>query len=649
MKGFRAVRPNRRLQASKHSRHRQEEKPMKKIVLIEPKAARFHVYTGVPIPRLGCILLGTLLRDLGYEVNVFVEEIAPVNEGKVREADVVGVSTITCTAPRAYEWCRIAREAGAVTILGGPHPTYEPEEGLNHADYVVRGEAEEILPELLRALESGRDLSTIQGISYTADGEKIHNPSRPLPRDLDSLPIPDFGLVPGRRNFRIITVSTARGCPFDCSFCSVTNFNGHRFRTMSVDRVLEHLSYYQDRYRVGFLFFADDIFNLQAERAKDIIRGMLQHGMRTRWGAQVRHEASRDEEMLTLMRESRCDRVFVGFESINPKTLELYGKRETVEQIEEAIQNFHRHRIKIHAMFVVGSDEDSIDTIRHTLRFVRKWDIDTVQFMVLTPAPGARDYIPFRNGSRALLTRDWSRFDGHHCVHVPRNLTPYELQTESVRAMTDFYNRRSILQRLVRFDLNEVALRYWGYRYTRRWLAQNADYIESLRDDRCRETAEEAEKTSPPYRGKIAIGLTEGVIPFEQSLITFFQELGVKVVRTRDSLAVSLSQGKEALLRGKDRALASATDHVESLKGEVDYVLLPVVQDLETRSSQLRTEIEEMIHVCKEKLPSQAQLLCVPLDAKSKALRQRLTELGLLFTRDLGAIRRAYSLAFSGA
>lgn len=621
---------------------------IKKIVLIEPKAARFHVYTGVPIPRLGCVVLGSMLRDQGYDVHVFIEEIAPVDRDRIREADVVGVSTITCTTPRAYEWCRAAREAGAITILGGTHPTYETDESLDHADIVVRGEGEETLPELLRALEDGRDLSTVRGISYNANGEKIHNPGRPLPRDLDRLPIPDFGLIPGKRDFRIVSVSTSRGCPFDCSFCSVTDFNGRRFRTVSVERVQEQLAYYWDRYRIRFLFFADDIFNFHSERAKDIMRGMIDQGIRPRWGAQVRHEAARDEEMLTLMRESRCDRVFVGFESINPRTLELYGKRETVEQIEEAIRNFHRYRIKIHAMFVLGSDEDSVDTIHHTLRFVRKWDIDTVQFMVLTPAPGARDYIPFKNGSRALLTRDWSRFDGHHCVHVPRNITPFELQSESAQAMKEFYNVRAILKRLARLDLNEVMLRYWGHRYTRKWLRQNHDYVESLRDDRCPQPAPEAPRSIEACKGKIAIALAEGAVPFEQSLVTFFQELGVKVIQSRAALTDTLGQGKEALIREKERLLAAMNDYVESIKGEVDYILLPVAHDLGTRSSQLRTEIEDLIRASWERLPSQAKLFQLPLDAKSKALRQRLTELGLLFTRDLGAIRRAYALAFAG-
>jgi radical SAM superfamily enzyme YgiQ (UPF0313 family) len=619
---------------------------MKKIVLIEPKAARFHVYTGVPIPRLGCVLLGTLLRDQGYDVSVFIEEIAPVDESKVRQADVVGVSTITCTAPSAYEWCRKARQCGAVTILGGTHPTYEADEGLDHADFVVRGEAEETLPQLLRALENGRDFSRIDGISYVADGEKIHNPNRSLPHDLDRLPIPDFGLIPGQRDYRILSVSTARGCPFDCSFCSVTNFNGRRFRAVSVDRVMEHLVYYWERYRVRFLFMVDDIFNLQAQRAKDIMRAMIDHGNLSRWGAQVRHEAARDEEMLTLMRESQCDRVFVGFESINPKTLELYGKRETVEEIDDAIRNFHRHKIKIHAMFVLGSDEDSVETIRDTLEFAKDRDIDTVQFMVLTPVPGSRDYAPFHDGSRALLTRDWSRFDGHHCVHVPQNMTPYELQTESARAMTEFYSVGSILQRLARLDLNEVSLRFWGHRYTRRWLRQNADYLEALRDDRSSEATGKGKETA--CRGKIAIALGEGAIPFEQSLVTFFQELGVKVVQTREALGDTLTQSKEALAREKHRAVAAMSDYVESLKGEVDYVLLPVVQDLEARSSQLRGEIEDIIRTVRDNLPSQVKLIHLPLDAKSKALRQRLTELGLLFTHDLSAIRRAYSLAFAG-
>jgi hypothetical protein len=418
---------------------------------------------------------------------------------------------------------------------------------------------------------------------------------------------------------------------------------------MSVDRALEHLEEYNSRHKPSFVFFADDIFNLQAKRAKDIMRGMLDRGIRHRWGAQVRHEASKDSEMLQLMKESRCERVFVGFESINPKTLELYGKRETVEEIESSIQGFHRYGVKIHAMFVVGSDEDTPETIRHTLNFTRKWDIDTVQFMVLTPCPGARDYQPFKAGDRALLTKDWSCFDGHHCVHVPQKMTPYELQMESARAMTGFYNLRSILSRLVRLDLNEVTLRLLGYRITRKWLRQNADYIESLRDDLTPASVQDSTSGGAPGRGKVAIPLPEGILPIEQSLVTFFQELGVKVVRTGQELGGSVGQGKDALVREKERIVKALTESLENLRDEVDVILLPVFEDLENRSASLRREFEERVRVIREKAPSNAKLAFVPLDATSKALRQRVTELGLLFTRDLSAIRRAYSLAFAAS
>jgi len=122
----------------------------------------------------------------------------------------------------------------------------------------------------------------------------------------------------------------------------------------------------------------------------------------------------------------------------------------------------------------------------------------------------------------------------------------------------------------------------------------------------------------------------------------------VKVVKGRQSLGDSVGQGKESLLREKERLLHALGESLENLKEEVDYVLLPVAQNLESRSSQLYGDLEEMLRSLRQKVPGNARFVSVPLDATSKALRQRMTELGLLFTRDLGAIRRAYALAFAG-
>jgi hypothetical protein len=158
------------------------------------------------------------------------------------------------------------------------------------------------------------------------------------------------------------------------------------------------------------------------------------------WGAQVRTETVDDPEMLELMRRSNCFNVYVGFESINPRTLKLFQKKQDLDKIERANERFHAHNIKIHGMFVIGSDEDDQETLDATAAFAKSRQLESVQFMILTPCPGSPDWDhQYAKGSKDILTTDWSLYDGHHVVHQPRKLSPYELQVGSTRAMKKFY------------------------------------------------------------------------------------------------------------------------------------------------------------------------------------------------------------------
>ena len=150
------------------------------------------------------------------------------------------------------------------------------------------------------------------------------------------------------------------------------------------------------------------------------------------WGAQVRVEVARDEELLQLLQRAGCKIVYIGLESINPATLENYNKQQTVEDINLSIRRFHQHGIRVHGMFVFGSDFDTVQTIRDTVDFALKARVDSVQFLTLTPLPGT-PLLKAGSGGR-LLTRDWELYDGHHAVFQPALMTPEQLQEETVKA-----------------------------------------------------------------------------------------------------------------------------------------------------------------------------------------------------------------------
>jgi radical SAM superfamily enzyme YgiQ (UPF0313 family) len=218
------------------------KRALKKLVFVEPKSTHLHIYSRVCIPRLGSVLLGTIMRAKGYDVRVYIEDIQAIDMSEVLSADLVAVSAITSTAPQSYKLADMMRAAGKVVVMGGTHTSFMPDEGMQHADFVVRGEGEFAFQELVDAIQRGDGFDKIQNLTYrTDDGRVVSNPERPKIPNLDVNPIPDYHLINGWKPGGIISVATSRGCPFSCTFCSVPGMYGHAFRTHSIDRVLEEL------------------------------------------------------------------------------------------------------------------------------------------------------------------------------------------------------------------------------------------------------------------------------------------------------------------------------------------------------------------------------------------------------------------------
>ena len=438
-------------------------RPMNKILFIEPRAPREHIFSRVAIPRLGSLLLGTILQQQGLEVKVVVEEMSAPDYATLDfQPDLVCISSISSTAPRAYELADFYRQQGLPVVLGGAHPSFLPREGLEHADYVVCGEGEGALPELIDALRNGGDVSGIQNLCFRQGDTIVQNPWRPLVEDLDSLPIPNYGLIHGwnaKRGKGVVSIATSRGCPFNCSFCSVIVLFGRKHRVNSVDRIMAEIR--QNGLQARHIFFCDDNFTANRARTKELCERIIQEKLKIEWSAQVRVESAKDPELLDLMAKSGCFAVFVGLESINPATLKAYNKSQTVEGIKECVVNFHRYGINVHGMFVFGAEEDHYQVIRDTVKVSRQLDLDSLQYLILTPIPGTPFYQEMEAQNR-IICRDWSQYDGHHTVFQPRQFTPYELQMETNRAMKKFYSWPSVIKRLIARDLFYAYLKAYA-------------------------------------------------------------------------------------------------------------------------------------------------------------------------------------------
>lgn len=445
---------------------------LRSIRFVEPKAPGHHVYGRIKLPRLGSPILATILRQRGFQVRVYCQDIEEINWSDVYSADMVGISVTTSTAPAGYHIADRLRQRGIPVVIGGPHVTFLPEEALQHADYCVRGEGEYTIVELLECLRLGEEPKHVDGLSYVWDGEIKHNKPREHVCDLDSLPFPDLSLIHGARRIRITPILTSRGCPFDCTFCSVTEMFGRKLRFRSVENVLEELKQHPHKQ----IFFYDDNFTADRNRVKILCEELIRCGLTAGWTAQARVDVAKDAELLSLMRRSNCFMLYIGLESVNPETLAAFNKRQKVEEIEECIRKLHKHNIMVHGMFITGADQDTPDVIHRTTEFSLRNGIDTVQFSILTPIPGTRFYEQLDSEGR-IFTKDWSLYDGHHVVFEPKNMTPYVLQKETFKAMKRFYTLWQCLKLVFRLKLLAAFFRYYGNRQIKRWEATNRDFV----------------------------------------------------------------------------------------------------------------------------------------------------------------------------
>lgn len=602
-------------------------KPIRNIVFIEPKSPGAHVFKRQVVPRLGAIILGTLLKEKGYSVKVLIEDISGLDESVIFNADLVCLSTITTTANRTYWLADKVKQRGIPLVMGGVHPSFTADECLDHSDFVIRGEGEEALLELVEALEGNRDFSDIQNLSYRLGERVYHNPLRPLIADLDNVPIPDYSLVPNweKNRKKMVSISTSRGCPFNCNFCCVIQMFGRKYRFTSIDRTLDEIK--RNGRGANHVFFCDDNFTADKERTKRLLERILSEGINMDWSAQVRVDAARDPELLKLMSLTNCFVVFVGFESINPKTLQAYNKKQTVDDIRESIKAFHHYGINVHGMFVFGSDDDNYQTLRETVRFARQLDIDSIQFLILTPIPGTPIYSKLEEEQR-IICRDWSKYDAHHAVFQPKNMTTYELQAETFRAIDRFYNWFSILRRLVRLDFYYAGLRFYAKQAIKKAYREKRDYIRSLKGDLFKKAAEIKDSLALKRRSIKTIGIPAAMFSlqgweerYRDFIPLFLKNLGLKVIIEKAYTNTSL--------------LDTVGLQIKDLQNKVDVILLPFWENVETGSDKIKRTLKDAKIL-------QTVAGYISFNFKPEEFYQTCTQMGLIFTNRLSKIRDTY-------
>ncbi|MFX1293718.1 MAG: B12-binding domain-containing radical SAM protein [Promethearchaeota archaeon] len=358
---------------------------------------------------------------------------------KISRADIVGISCLTPSYSAMLKLCKIAKEEGVPTIVGGYQPTLVP--GIierPEIDYIVREEGELTFPALIEAINNGYKIGDVLGVSYSKNGSVYHNPPRPLIDDLDKLPMPRRDLV--RRNFysyfgmSVDVLESSRGCAHDCHFCCVIQFHQHKFRTKSPERVIQELQ--QLNQRRYWHVFQDSSFTLNMKRVGKICDLILENGMENKYySAQGRVDSVvKNTKIVDRMQEAGFKMLFIGIESIFQKSLDIIGKKITIEQIKEAVKMLHDRGITIFGSIIIGNVGETKEEVKKTIHFAKDLDIDIMQFTPLTPFPKTKLY-------KEALEKGWIKIDDYDKWNLvnPIMATPDLTVDEILDLVTEAY------------------------------------------------------------------------------------------------------------------------------------------------------------------------------------------------------------------
>ncbi len=407
---------------------------MKRLLLISPLAPRSLLGADFyfRIPCLSLLRVAALTPP-GWEISVMDERVEAIDFDA--EADLVGITAMTCTAKRAYQIADGFRARGIPVVMGGIHASSLPEEALEHCDSVVVGEAELLWPQVVRGVEEGRLA-------------RIYRHTGGLPA-LENLPRADWDLYRGKGYLPVHFIETTRGCPLDCEFCAVTTFFGGHYRSRPLEDVLGELRGlrpFEGFVMKNMVFFVDD--NIVGNRA--YTREFLTRisGLGLRWLAHASVNLANDSEILELCRRSGCMGVLIGFETLSAETMRSIGRKSRLRMdYLDAIQKIHDHGIGVDGSFVFGFDTDDEGVFDRTLDFVTRARIEVPYFSVLTPYPGTRLHARLSREGR-ILSQDWSLYDTSHVVIRPARLCPEQLQEGYFRVFREAYSKQRMGERL---------------------------------------------------------------------------------------------------------------------------------------------------------------------------------------------------------
>jgi anaerobic magnesium-protoporphyrin IX monomethyl ester cyclase len=406
--------------------------------------------------------IGGALKAAGFTDITFVDAMtnyisdeALAQKFRELKPDAVLATAITPMIFQAQRTLQVAREVNpnVHTILGGIHPTFMYQQVFSEApwiDYIVRGEGEEIISELMLAIQDGTVLERrreIKGIAFVDNGQVIATPARPVIADLDSL-TPDWSLLEWDKyiyiplNCRVAVPNFARGCPFTCRFCSQWKF-WRKYRTRDPKKFVDEIETLVREHNVGFFILADEEPTINKKKFIALCEALIERNLPVTWGINTRvTDILRDEKELPLYRKAGLVHVSLGTEAAAQLKLDRFRKQTTLEQNKRAIRLLKEAGMVAEAQFIIGLENETPETIEETYKYSQDWEPDMANWNMYTPWPFAE---LFQELGERVEVRDYSKYNFVTPIIQPDAMTRDQVLKGVLRNYARFYAKKAFL------------------------------------------------------------------------------------------------------------------------------------------------------------------------------------------------------------
>jgi len=372
-----------------------------------------------------------------WEISIVDENLGTPDYAAMPRPDLVGITAFTSQANRAYDVAAHYRQLGVPVVMGGIHATMCLDEALERVDSVVTGEAESIWPRVLEDARRG-------DLKRRYDGGLA---------EMDNVPLARHDLL--SEGYAFGAIQTTRGCPLNCTFCSVTAFNGAHYRQRPIADVVREFQLIREKY---VLVVDDNLIGTRADhiaRAKDLFRAMVQANLKKEWIGQATINFADDEELLTLAAKSGCRGVFIGFETPTPEGLRELGKKFNLlkgRDFRASVRRIQRHNILVVGSFIIGLDVDRQGIGQRIAEAASRYAVDNLNALFLTPLPGTQLWDQMKSEGRIALGTfpdDWKYYTLTYPVARYKHLSMDGIIQEMISCNRNFYSIPRIVHRVL--------------------------------------------------------------------------------------------------------------------------------------------------------------------------------------------------------